>query len=138
MLHRGFERKPGLAELLRRDILRPIGRPADNSCDPAAIFEQTALVLGLKALVGEAGEMQHRPETIASVREVLARNRGAQSGIDAAEDHIKAAGKDIWLVVDHGNLTALVRGASCRQIRVCRPASGAQVSLTGFAFSRRH
>jgi hypothetical protein len=104
MPHLGFKPESSLPEFFRRDLLCSIGRPADNGCNAAAIFEQPALVLGLEAHVGETGEMQHRPEAIVAVREVMARDRGAQGRVEAAEDHIKAFGQDIRLVVDQANL----------------------------------
>ena len=94
MAHLGLEREPCLPEFFGRDVLRSIGRPEDNGCDAAAIFEQSALVLGLKTHVAEIGEMQHRPKTDCWVREIMARNRGAQSRIDTAEGHIENYGQE--------------------------------------------
>jgi len=104
MPHLGFKPESSLPEFFRRDLRCSLGRPADNGCDAAAIFEQTALVLRLEAHVGETGEMQHRPEAIVAVREVMARDRGAQGRVEAAEDHIKASGEDIRLIVVQSNL----------------------------------
>ena len=104
MPHLGFKPESSLPEFFRRDLLCSSGRPADNGGNAAAIFEQTALVLGLEAHVGETGEMQHGPEAIVSVREVMARDRGAQGRVEAAEDHLKASGEDIRLIVAQANL----------------------------------
>ena len=54
----------------------------------------------LKPHVAETGEMQHTPEAVASVREVIACGCGTRGGIEATEDHVKAIGEDIWVVVD--------------------------------------
>jgi hypothetical protein len=81
MAHLGLEREPHLSEFFGRDVLRSIGRPGDNGCDAAAIFEQPALVLGLKTHVAETGEMQHRPKTIAWVREVMAPIAALKAGL---------------------------------------------------------
>ena len=67
---------------------------------------------------------QRRRQYCADAPPIMARNRGAQSRIDAAEDHIKASGKDIRLVVDHGNLTALFVARVVGKFE-CRPAPGA-------------
>ncbi len=58
-----------------------IGRPENDGSDPAAIFEQTPLFLRLKPYIGETGEMQHRPEAIGSIREIVARDGGARTGL---------------------------------------------------------
>jgi hypothetical protein len=53
-----------------RRLSRPLGRPANDGSDPATKLEQTTLVLGLKAHISEAGEMQHRPEAIGSIEKL--------------------------------------------------------------------
>jgi hypothetical protein len=95
MLHLGFKSESGLSKLFRQDLSRPLGRPANDGCDAAAVFEQTTLVLRLEAHISETGEMQHRPEAIAAVREIMASNGGARSRIEAAENHVEASSEDI-------------------------------------------
>src|ERR1700722_16760452 len=81
MPHLGFKSESGLSKFLRRDLSRPLGRPANDGSYAAAIFEQTLLVLRLETHISETGEMQHRPEAICSIREIVARESGAQSRI---------------------------------------------------------
>jgi hypothetical protein len=54
--------------------------------------------LWLKPNVRKAGEMQHRPEAIASVRKVVAGYRGTRGGIQAAENHVNASAEDLWFI----------------------------------------
>ena len=102
--HLGFKSKSGLSKFLRRDLSRPLGRPANDGRDPAAIFEQTPLVLRLKARISETGEMEHRPEAIGSIREIVARDDGAQSRIETAEDYVQTPSEDIRFISDQINL----------------------------------
>ena len=87
-------------KFFRRHLIRPLGRPADDRGDAAAIFEQTTLVLWLEPNVRESCELQHRPEAIASTREVVASSCGARGRIQAAEDHVEASREDIRLISD--------------------------------------
>jgi hypothetical protein len=43
----------------------------------------------------ESGGVKHRPESIPGTREVVARPRGVQAGVDAAEQHIQIRRDDI-------------------------------------------
>ena len=104
MPHLGFESESGLSKFLRRDLSRPLGRPANDGSYAAAIFEQTLFVLRLETHLSETGEMQHRPEAIASIREIVARESGAQSRIETAENHVQTPGEDIRLITDQTNL----------------------------------
>jgi len=104
MPHLGFKSESGLSKFLRRDLSRPFSRPANDGGDAAAIFEQTALVLRLEAHVSEAGEMQHRPEAIGSIREIVARDGGARSRIETAENHVQTPSEDIRFISDQTNL----------------------------------
>jgi heme-degrading monooxygenase HmoA len=94
----GFKPESSLQEFFRQHLIRPLGRPADDRGDAAAIFEQTTLVLWLEPNVRETRELQHRPEAIASTREVVAGTCSARARIQAAENHVKAAVEDIWFV----------------------------------------
>ena len=98
MPHPGFKSESGLSKFLCRDLSRTLGRPSDDCGDAAAICEQTPLVLRLEAYISETGEMQHLPEPIASVREIMARNGGARSRIEAAENHVEAFSEDIRFI----------------------------------------
>ena len=93
--HLRLESLTGLPEFFRRDLLRTPARPTDNGGDAAAVLQQAALVLRPTAHVGEAGEVQHAPEAVASIREVMPRGRGARGRIETAEDHIEVFGKEI-------------------------------------------
>ena len=104
MPHLGFKSESGLSKFLRRDLSRPFSRPANDGGDAAAIFEQTALVLRLEAHVSEACEMQHRPEAIGSIREIVARDGGARSRIETAENHVQTPSEDIRFISDQTNL----------------------------------
>jgi hypothetical protein len=94
MPHLDFKSESGLSKFLRRDLSRPLGRPENDGSDPAAIFEQTPLFLRLKPYIGETGEMQHRPEAIGSIREIVARDGGARSRIETAENHVQTRSED--------------------------------------------
>ncbi|SRR6266851_1359618 len=112
MPHLGFEPTPSLPEFFRRHLIRPLGRSANDGGDPAAIFEQTTLVLWLEADIGETGEMEHCPKAIASVGEVVAGYRCARGRIQAAKNHVEASGEDIRLIPDQANPVPLHRAAS--------------------------
>jgi hypothetical protein len=77
-----------LSKFLRRDLSGPLGRQANDGGDAAAIFEQTPLVLRLEAHISETGEMQHRPEAIGSIGEIVARDGSGRSRIETAENHV--------------------------------------------------
>src|ERR1700720_4596219 len=94
----GFKPDSSLEEFFRQHLIRPLGRPADDRGDAAAIFEQTTLVLWLEPNVRETGEMQHRPEAIASIREVVAGSCGTRGRIQTAENHVKASAEDIRFI----------------------------------------
>ncbi len=96
----GFKPDSSLAEFFRQHLIRPLGRPADDRGDAAAIFEQTTLVLWLEPNVRETGEMQHRPEAIASIREVVAGSYGTRGRIQTAENHVEASAEDIRFISD--------------------------------------
>ena len=117
----GFKPDSSLEEFFRQHLIRPLGRPADDRGDAAAIFEQTTLVLWLEPNVRETGEMQHRPEAIASTREVVAGTCSARARIQAAENHVKAAAEDIWFV------SAQVTPPSANALRPMAQSSGMQL-----------
>ena len=98
MPHPGFKSESGMSKFFRHDFSRPLGRPASDGCDATVIFEKTTLVLRLEANICETDEMQHLPEPIASVREIMARNGGARSRIEAAENHVEAFSEDIRFI----------------------------------------
>ena len=104
MPHLGFKPESGLSKFLRRNLSRPLGRPANDGSNPAAIFEQTPLVLRLKAHISETGEMQHRPEAVGSIREIMARNGGTRSRIETTENHVQTTSEDIRFITDQTNL----------------------------------
>jgi hypothetical protein len=52
--------------------------------------------------IGEAGEMQHRPEPVVAVREVMPVDGGAVRRVDAAKDHVKTVSEDVRRVPGHG------------------------------------
>jgi hypothetical protein len=104
MQHLGFKSDSGLSKFLRRDLSRSLGRPANDRGDAAAIFEQTPLVLRLEAHISETGEMQHRPEAIGSIREIVARDGSARSRIETAENHVQTLSEDIRFITDQINL----------------------------------
>ena len=54
-LNLGFKPESSLQEFFRQQLIRPLGRPADDRGDAAAIFEQTTLVLWLEPNVRETG-----------------------------------------------------------------------------------
>ena len=104
MLHLAFKAETGLPEFFGRYLFCSLRRPSNNGCDTAAVFEQTALVFCPEARVGEAGEMQHGPESIARVGEVVARGGGTRSRIEPAENHGEAFGKDIRFIAGQTRL----------------------------------
>ena len=120
----GFKPESSLQEFFRQHLIRPLGRPADDRGDAAAIFEQTTLVLWLEPNVRETGEMQHRPEAIASIREVVAGTCSARARIQAAENHVKAAAEDIWFV------SAQVTPPSANALRPMAQSSGGNCPAT--------
>ena len=81
MPHLGFKSESGLSIFRRRDLSSSLGRPANDGSDPAAVFEQTPLVLRLKAHISETGEMQRRPEAIGSIREIVAATAALEAGL---------------------------------------------------------
>jgi hypothetical protein len=93
-----------LPEFSRRDLSRPLGRSVNGGGDAAPIFEQTPFVLRLEAHIGETGEMQHPPEAVVSVREVVTGDDGAQGRIETAKNHVKPFGEDIRIITDQANL----------------------------------
>ena len=58
--------------------------------------------MGLKASVGEAGEMQRGPEAITAVGEIMSGRGSGRRGIDAAKHHIEILGEDVWFVCGQG------------------------------------
>ena len=150
--HLRFELGPSLPELFRQDLIRSTGRPAYDCCDAAAVFEQAALVLGLKTDIGEPREVECSPEAIAWIREIMACELRARCGVEATEDHIEASGNDIWLVAGQANLLRWrypasprprgVRTASrmyaCAMIGSCLRFFGRMLTATGLSrrFSR--
>ena len=58
--------------------------------------------MGLKAPVGEAGEMQRGPETVAAVGEIMSRRGSGRRGIDAAKHHLEIFGEDVRFVRGKG------------------------------------
>ncbi|MEO6793874.1 MAG: hypothetical protein ABI215_08920 [Mycobacterium sp.] len=93
--HLGLESEPSLPELFRCNLVGAFRRPADHSGYAAAIFEQTTLVLRLQPYIGEARQMQHGPEAIASMRKIMAVDNGTGGWIQPAENHIETRGEDI-------------------------------------------
>jgi hypothetical protein len=69
----------------------------------------------LEAHIGETGEMQHRPEAIASVREVVARDNRARSGIQTAKNDVESSSEDVRIVTD-GPTSNLVRMSASAQL----------------------
>jgi hypothetical protein len=67
MAHLRLKGWPRFREFFRCDFLRPTGRPAYDGRNAAAIFKQSPLFFGMKTDVGEAGEMENRPEAIVAV-----------------------------------------------------------------------
>src|SRR5229473_4584716 len=120
----GFKPDSSFAEFFRQHLIRPLGRPADDRGDAAAIFEQTTLVLWLEPNVRETRELQHRPEAIASTREVVAGTCSARARIQAAENHVKAAAEDIWFV------SAQVTPPSANALRPMAQSSGGNCPAT--------
>ena len=53
---------------------------------------------GWRRTISETGEMQHRPEAIGSIREIVARDGGARSRIETAENHVQTFGEDIRII----------------------------------------
>ena len=96
----GFKPDSSLEEFFRQHLIRPLGRPADDRGNAAAIFEQTTLVLWLEPNIRETGEMQHRPEAIASIREVVAGSYGTRGRIQPAENHVEAFAENIRFISD--------------------------------------
>ena len=125
MPHLGFKSESGLSIFLRRDLSRPLGWPANDGGDTAAIFEQTPLVLWLEAHIGETGQIQHRPEAIGTIREIVARDDGARSRIEAAEDHVQTLGEDIRFISDQINLLVLLVSGSF-QVRFSHQIAGSR------------
>ena len=60
------------------------------------------VVLGKNFLRGEAGEMDHAPEAIASCGEMMPCEGRGHSRIYSAKDHRKLSGDDIWERIGHG------------------------------------
>jgi hypothetical protein len=104
MPHLGFKSESGPSKFLRRDLGCPFGRPANDGGDATAIFEQTPLVLRLEAHISETCEMQHRPEAIGSIREIVARDGSGQSRIETAENHVQTPSEDIRFITDQTSL----------------------------------
>jgi hypothetical protein len=52
-------------------------------------------VLRLQAYICEAREMQHRPEAIVSIREIMAVGDCAGCRIETTENHVEAVREDI-------------------------------------------
>src|ERR1700752_3805757 len=73
--HLGFEARPRPPKFVRRHIDGPSCRTFDDSGQAAPVLEQATLLVRLKTDIGEAGEMQHRPEAIAAAGEVVAGDR---------------------------------------------------------------
>jgi hypothetical protein len=61
-------------------------------------------VFGPQLPIGEAGEMQHRPEPVVGVREVMPVDCGAVRRIDAAKDHVETLSENVRRVPGHGSL----------------------------------
>jgi hypothetical protein len=103
-----------LPEFFRHDLIGPLSRPTDHRGDAAAIFEQTTLVLWLQAHISETGEMQHGPEAIASVREVITVGSGTGRRIETAKNNVEPTIEDIWLISDQSSSPAtLARPSTC-------------------------
>ena len=64
--------------------------------------EEAPFLAGLKAPVGEAGEIQGGPEAIAAVGEIMSRRGSARRGIDAAKHHLEIFGEDVRFVCGQG------------------------------------
>jgi len=96
-----FEAWPCLPELLGRDLVCLPGRPRHNRGDSTAKLQQLLFVFGPQLPIGEAGEMQHRPEPVVAVREVMPVDGGAVRRIDAAKDHVETLGEDVGGVSGH-------------------------------------
>jgi hypothetical protein len=96
--HLGFDARPRLPEFVRRHIDGPSRRPVDDGGQAASELEQAPLLVRLKADVGEAGEMQHRPEAIAAAGEVVTGDCGGRSRVHAAEDHVEIAGENVRFI----------------------------------------
>ncbi len=119
----GFKPESSLQEFFRQHLIRPLGRPADDRCDAASIIEQTTLVLWLEPNVRETGELQHRPEAIASTREVVAGSCGARGRIQAAENHVEACAEDIRFISDQATPSFAGRRPMAPSLRSERPAT---------------
>jgi hypothetical protein len=67
-----------------------------------AIGEEAPFLVGLKAPVGEAGEMQRGPEAIAAVGEIMSCRGSGRCGIDAAKHHLEIFCEDVRFVCGQG------------------------------------
>ena len=76
-----FEARPRLPEFVRRHIDGTSCWPVDDSRQAASVLEQAPFLGRLKADVGEAGEMQHRPEAITAAREVVTSGRNGRDRV---------------------------------------------------------
>jgi hypothetical protein len=76
----------------------PSRRPVDGGGQAASVLEQAPLLVRLKADIGEAGEVQHRPEAIAAAGEVVTSGCGGRGRVHAAEDHVEIAGENVRFI----------------------------------------
>jgi hypothetical protein len=85
-------------KFLRRNVPRAPGRSTDNRGQAAVIVKQAHFIPRLKAYRGESRHVQHLPEAIAWMGEVMSVSGSRPCGIKATEDDIQAAGENIRLI----------------------------------------
>ncbi len=117
----------GRPEFIPWHLIGSNGRPANGGCDAAAIFEEASLFLRTKASLCEAGQIQDPPESIGSIREVVAGSCGARSRVQTAEDHVEPYGKDVGLI--HTQNTTVPFAAAVIVIATGDPTSAAAGEL---------
>src|ERR1700733_248553 len=98
MPEHGFKTWSRLSVLFIRHLIQTPGSATADCRDAAAIVEQPAFVLWLESNIGETGEIQHGPESITLVGEIVTNGNGACGWIESAENHVETLGENIRLV----------------------------------------
>src|SRR5881394_2630628 len=81
----GGKAAPARDELRRRELVRARRGARDEIGEPAALAQQDILLPWPQPAWRESGRVQRRPEAVARASEMIARCRGVQARIDAAE-----------------------------------------------------
>lgn len=110
--HLRLELRTRLPELVRRYFIGPSSCPGDHSGYATAVFEQPALLGRMQAHVGETGEVQHRPEAITAVGEVVTIGDRRGGRIDSAEDDLEVVRQNVCVVTGQPGTNAALLAVS--------------------------